>query len=50
MAGLCSENSKIKVFLTAKDEISLRMSLTKAHKAVHTSQLKSAQLVWYDVV
>ena len=32
MAGFSSENSKLKVFLIAKDEkqISLRMSLTKA--------------------
>ena len=32
MAGFCTENSKLKVFLIAKDEkqISLRMSLTKA--------------------
>ena len=50
MAGFCSENSKLKVFLIAKDEkqISLRMSLTKALYAVHTSQLKPAQLVWYN--
>ena len=52
MDGFCSENSKLKVFLIAKDEklISLRMSLTKALYTVHTSQLKPAQLVWYDVV
>ena len=32
MAGFCSENSKLKVFLIAKDEkqTSLRMSLTEA--------------------
>ena len=45
-------NFKLKVFLIAKDEkqISLRMSLTKALYAVHTSQLKPAQLLWYGVV
>ena len=49
MVGFRSENSKLKVFPIAKDEkqISLRMSLTKAFYAVHTSQLKPAQLVWY---
>ena len=32
MAGFCSENSKIKVFLIVKDEkqVSLKMSLTEA--------------------
>ena len=52
MAGFCSETSKIKMFLIAKDEnqISLSMSLTEALEAVHTSQLKPAQLVWHGVV
>ena len=47
MAGFGFENSKLKVFLIAKDEkqISLRMSLTKALYTVHASQL-----VWYGVV
>ena len=51
MAGLCSENSKLKVFLIAKDEkqISPRMSLTNTLYTVHTSQLKPAQLVWHGV-
>ena len=52
MAGFCYENSKLKVFLIAKDEnqITPRMSLAEAVYAVHTSQLKPAQLVWYGVV
>ena len=47
MAGFCSENSKLKVFLTAKDEkqTSLRMSLSEALLAVHTSNLDS----WYGI-
>ena len=49
MAGVCSENSELKVFLVAKDEkqISLRMGSTKSLYTVHTSQLKPARLVWY---
>ena len=52
MAGFCSENSKLKVFLIAKDEkqMSLRMSLTEAIYTVHISQLKPAQLVWYRIL
>ena len=52
MAGFCSENSILKVFLIGKDEkpISLRMSLTTVLYTVHTSQFKPAQLVWYGVV
>ena len=52
MAAFCSENSKLKVLLIAKDEkqISLRMSLTKALYTVHTSQPKPAQLVWYRIL
>ena len=50
MAGFCSENSKLKVSLTAKDrkQISPRMSLTEALYAVHTSQLKP--MVWYRIL
>ena len=49
MTGFCSENSKSKVCLIAK-QISLRMNSTKALHAVHTSQLKPAQLVWYRIL
>ena len=45
------QNSKC-FLLHTKDEkqTSLRMSLTEALYTVHTSLLKPAQLLWYDVI